>query len=40
MFDIFKYTIPLDDWIALAVDWLVGNYRPQFQAIKMPLNGC
>ena len=36
-FDIFKYTIPLDDWIALAVDWLVGNYRPFFQAIKMPI---
>ncbi|MCF8028201.1 MAG: proline/glycine betaine ABC transporter permease [Desulfobacteraceae bacterium] len=37
MFDIFRYTIPLDDWIAYGVDWLVGNFRPQFQAIKMPI---
>lgn len=37
MIDIFKYTIPLDDWIAFAVNWLVGNFRPQFQAIKMPI---
>ncbi len=37
MIDIFKYTIPLDDWIAVAVEWLVGNFRPQFQAIKMPI---
>ena len=37
MFDIFKYTIPLDDWIEIAVEWLVGNFRPQFQAIKMPI---
>ncbi len=37
MFDIFRYTIPLDDWIAIAVEWLVGNFRPQFQAIKMPI---
>lgn len=37
MLDIFKYTIPLDDWIAFAVNWLVGNFRPQFQAIKMPI---
>lgn len=37
MFDIFQYTIPLDDWIASGVDWLVGNFRPQFQAVKMPI---
>lgn len=37
MFDIFKYTIPLDDWIEYAVEWLVSNFRPQFQAIKMPI---
>ncbi len=37
MLDIYKHTIPLDDWIALAVDWLVGNFRPQFQAIKVPI---
>ncbi len=37
MFDIYRYTIPLDDWIAYGVDWLVGNFRPQFQALKMPI---
>ncbi len=37
MFDIFQYTIPLDDWIASGVDWLVGNFRPQFQAVKIPI---
>lgn len=37
MFDIFRYTIPLDDWIEFGVNWLVGNFRPQFQAIKMPI---
>ncbi|MFO8112332.1 MAG: proline/glycine betaine ABC transporter permease [Desulfosalsimonadaceae bacterium] len=37
MFDIFQHTIPLDDWIASGVDWLVGNFRPQFQAVKMPI---
>lgn len=37
MFDIFQYTIPLDDWIASGVDWLVGNFRPQFQAVKVPI---
>ncbi|MCF8110461.1 MAG: proline/glycine betaine ABC transporter permease [Desulfobacteraceae bacterium] len=37
MLDIFKYAVPLDDWIAYAVDLLVGNFRPQFQAVKMPI---
>lgn len=37
MLDIFRYTIPLDDWIELAVEWLVSNFRPQFQAIKWPV---
>lgn len=32
-----EHIIPLDDWIAIAVDWLVLNYRPQFQAIKWPV---
>jgi glycine betaine/proline transport system permease protein len=27
----------LDDWIEFGVNWLVGNFRPQFQAIKMPI---
>ncbi len=35
--DIFKYTIPLDDWIEFAVEWLVAGYRPQFQAVKWPI---
>ncbi len=35
--NIFEYTIPLDDWIAYAVNWIVGNFRPQFQAIKVPI---
>lgn len=29
--------IPLDDWIQAAVDWLVQNYREQFQLIKWPV---
>ncbi|MDA3915881.1 MAG: proline/glycine betaine ABC transporter permease [Deltaproteobacteria bacterium] len=33
----FKYTIPLDDWIEFAVEWLVAGYRPQFQAVKWPI---
>ena len=38
MFNVFEYyTIPLDDWIETAVDWLVGNYRFIFQAIKWPI---
>lgn len=35
--NIFQYTIPLDDWISYAVNWIVGNFRPQFQAIKVPI---
>lgn len=38
MLDIFSYyTIPLDNWIKTAVDWVVSNYRPQFQIIKWPV---
>jgi glycine betaine/proline transport system permease protein len=33
--DIF---IPLDDWIEAGVDWLVANFRPQFQLIKWPVD--
>jgi glycine betaine/proline transport system permease protein len=29
--------IPLEDWIEGAVNFLVGNYRDQFQAIKTPV---
>ncbi len=31
------YTMPLDNWIKLAVEWIVGNYRFIFQAIKWPI---
>jgi glycine betaine/proline transport system permease protein len=29
--------IHLDQWVSLAVDWVVDNYRPFFQAIKWPV---
>ena len=29
--------INLDQWVSLAVDWIVENYRPFFQAIKWPV---
>jgi glycine betaine/proline transport system permease protein len=33
------YVLPLDDWIeALVKDWLVPNFRPVFQAIKVPVD--
>jgi glycine betaine/proline transport system permease protein len=32
------YTIPLDDWISAAVDFVVNNYRPLFQAIRLPIS--
>ncbi|MGF1512874.1 MAG: ABC transporter permease [Elainellaceae cyanobacterium] len=32
-----RYTIPLDDWISAAVDVLVNNFRPLFQAISVPI---
>jgi glycine betaine/proline transport system permease protein len=35
--DFDKYNIPLEKTIERAVDWLVANYRPQFQAIKWPV---
>ncbi|MEX2534364.1 MAG: proline/glycine betaine ABC transporter permease [Trueperaceae bacterium] len=31
------WTIPLDDWIQAAVDWLVTNYRDEFQTMKLPI---
>ena len=31
------YRIPLDDWTQTAVDWLVQNFRPAFQAIRWPV---
>jgi glycine betaine/proline transport system permease protein len=33
------YTLPLDDWIEVAVkDWLVPNFRPAFRAIQWPVD--
>ncbi|MFP4538464.1 MAG: ABC transporter permease [Dichotomicrobium sp.] len=29
--------IPLDEWVDEGVSWLVGNFRPAFQAIKWPV---
>ena len=31
------YTIPLDSWINAAVNFLVDNFRPFFQAIRVPI---
>lgn len=33
-----SFFIPLDSWIEALVDWLVGNFRPQFQLIKWPVD--
>ena len=35
--DFDKHKIPLEKIIEQGVDWLVANYRPQFQAIKWPV---
>jgi len=32
------YTIPLDDWINAALDFIVQNFRPIFQVIRYPFN--
>ena len=32
-----SYTLPLEDWLSAAVNWLVANFRPQFQALKWPV---
>lgn len=31
------YTIPLDDWINDAINFIVDNFRPFFQAISFPI---
>lgn len=39
--DMFRFedrVIPMDDWIQSFVDWLVLNYRDQFQMIKWPVD--
>jgi glycine betaine/proline transport system permease protein len=35
VFDTFR--IPLDRWFADAINWLTLNYRPTFQAMKVPI---
>ena len=30
--------IPFDYWVEQALDWLVGNFRPVFQAIRTPVD--
>ena len=37
LLDFGEHVIPLEDWIEKAVNYLVDNYRPQFQAIKWPV---
>ena len=32
------YTIPLDDWITEIINFIVDNFRPFFQAIRIPIN--
>lgn len=32
------FTIPLDDWVDVALNWLVSNFRPFFQAVKWPVD--
>ena len=32
------YTLPLDDWITTAINFLVDNFRPLFQAIRLPIS--
>ena len=32
------FTIPLDDWITSTVNFIVDNYRPFFQAIRLPIS--
>jgi len=31
------YTIPLDDWIQAAVNWLVLHFRPFFIVLRWPI---
>lgn len=31
------YTIPLDEWITAAIDFVVDNFRPLFQVISIPV---
>lgn len=39
MMDIFNlYEIPMREWIEIAVDWVVANFRPVFQVIRWPVD--
>ncbi len=31
--------IPLEDWVEVALDWVVANFRPVFQAVRWPVDG-
>ena len=30
--------VPLDQWVAQGLRWVVDNYRPFFQSIKWPID--
>lgn len=32
------YTIPLDDWVTEIINFIVDNFRPFFQTIRMPIS--
>ncbi len=32
------FTVPLGDWVEAGVEWLVQNYRPFFQSVKIPID--
>ena len=32
------YTIPLDRWITTSINFLVDNFRPLFQAVRLPIS--
>jgi len=31
-------SIPLDQWVVHGLDWVVANFRPAFQAIRLPID--
>lgn len=33
-----KTLIPLDNWVTHGIDWIVSNFRPVFQGIRMPVD--
>lgn len=33
-----KTLIPLDSWVTHAIDWVVNNFRPVFQGIRVPVD--